>query len=53
MIVDVLDAGEALVPVLEDHGFTLKRDFERMALGCDVLPGEPRQLMVAAGPEFG
>jgi hypothetical protein len=53
VIVDVLDAGDSLVPVLKDHGFTLERDFERMGLGCDRLPGRPAQLMVAAGPEFG
>jgi hypothetical protein len=53
VIIDVLGAGEVLVPVLEEHGFTFERDFERMALGCDTLPGDPRQLMVAAGPEFG
>ncbi len=53
VIIDVLDAGEALAAVLRDHGFAITRDFERMALGCDVLPGLPAQLMVAAGPEFG
>jgi hypothetical protein len=53
VIVDLLDAGTALRPVLEKHGFEAFRTFERMVLDRDELPGEPQALMVAAGPEFG
>ena len=53
VILDVLDAGEGLKPVLEKHGFEAFRDFQRMVLDRPDLPGEPAALMVAAGPEFG
>jgi GNAT superfamily N-acetyltransferase len=53
VILDVLDAGKGLNPVLEKHGFEEFRGFERMVLDRDGLPGEPVALMVAAGPEFG
>lgn len=53
IILDVLDAGKGLNPVLENHGFEAFRGFERMVLDRDGLPGEPEALMVAAGPEFG
>jgi GNAT superfamily N-acetyltransferase len=53
VILDVLDAGAGLNPVLERHGFEAFRGFERMVLDCDGLPGQPAALMVAAGPEFG
>ena len=53
VILDVLDAGAGLNPVLEKHGFEAFRGFERMVLDRDGLPGEPAALMVAAGPEFG
>jgi GNAT superfamily N-acetyltransferase len=53
VVVDVLDAGRVLIPTLTAHGFCRRRCFTRMALGLDVLPGNPSQLMAAAGPEFG
>lgn len=53
VILDVLDAGAVLDPVLVKHGFAAFRTFERMALDRDALPGEPQAVMVAAGPEFG
>ncbi|MFI0843812.1 GNAT family N-acetyltransferase [Mesorhizobium sp. IMUNJ 23232] len=53
VILDVLDAGAGLNPVLEKHGFDAFRSFERMVLDRAGLPGEPGALMVAAGPEFG
>jgi ribosomal protein S18 acetylase RimI-like enzyme len=53
VVVDVLDAGRVLIPTLTAHGFHRLRCFTRMALGLDVLPGNPSQLMAAAGPEFG
>lgn len=53
VILDVLDAGEGLHPVLEKHGFEAFRTFERMVLDRDDLPGIVSDVMVAAGPEFG
>ncbi len=53
VILDVLDAGEGLRPVLEKHGFEAFRTFERMVLDRDDLPGIVSDVMVAAGPEFG
>jgi GNAT superfamily N-acetyltransferase len=52
-ILDVLDAGACLQPVLKNHGFEAFRSFERMILDREELPGIPSTLMVAAGPEFG
>lgn len=52
-ILDVLDAGTCLQPVLKNHGFEAFRSFERMILDRDELPGIASTLMVAAGPEFG
>lgn len=53
VILDVLDAGAALRPVLTKYGFEAFRTFERMVLDRDALPGVPSTLMAAAGPEFG
>lgn len=53
VIVDLLDAGKGLAPVLKAHGFEVIRTFERMLLDCEQLPGRPSAMMVAAGPEFG
>jgi hypothetical protein len=53
VIVDLLDAGAALEPLLLQRGFEAFRTFERMLLDRDRLPGLPAELMVAAGPEFG
>jgi GNAT superfamily N-acetyltransferase len=51
--VDVLEAGEILIPSLTALGFRPQRRFTRMALGLSQLPGDPSRLMAAAGPEFG
>ncbi len=53
LLVDVLDGGSALIPTLTAHGFQPQRRFTRMALGLSELPGNPAQLLAAAGPEFG
>ncbi|WP_425299287.1 hypothetical protein [Pseudaminobacter soli (ex Zhang et al. 2022)] len=53
VILDVLDAGAGLHPVLTKHGFEPFRTFERMVLDRADLPGIPSSVMVAAGPEFG
>lgn len=53
VIVDILDAGSDLHPVLAKHGFRPQRHFARMAFGTPTLPGDPLRLLVAAGPEFG
>ncbi len=53
VLIDVLEAGNTLLPVLEGRGFRLERGFTRMALGQSHLPGTPAHLLAAAGPEFG
>jgi GNAT superfamily N-acetyltransferase len=53
VVLDVLDAGSVLIPALIARGFRLQRPFTRMALGLAALPGDPAQMMAAAGPEFG
>jgi GNAT superfamily N-acetyltransferase len=53
ILVDVLDAGRGIIPNLIAHGFRRQRSFTRMALGLTALPGNPAQLLAAAGPEFG
>ena len=51
--VDVLEAGESLIPTLMGLGFRPQRRFTRMALGLSMLPGKSSALLAAAGPEFG
>ena len=53
VFVDVLDAGSSLIPTLTALGFQPQRQFTRMALGISSLPGNPSNLLAAAGPEFG
>ena len=53
LIVDVLEAGFGLFPVLTALGFQQQRSFTRMALGRRTLPGDPGRMLAAAGPEFG
>jgi GNAT superfamily N-acetyltransferase len=53
VFVDVLDAGNNLIPTLTSLGFRPQRRFTRMALGLSYLPGNPSALLSAAGPEFG
>lgn len=52
VFVDVLDL-DTLVPLLTAHSFCRKREFVRMACGLSKLPGNPAELLAAAGPEFG
>jgi GNAT superfamily N-acetyltransferase len=52
VFVDVLDRG-TLAPLLGAYGFCRKREFVRMACGLTKLPGNPAELLAAAGPEFG
>jgi GNAT superfamily N-acetyltransferase len=42
-----------LAALLETCGFVRQRPFVRMALDRSTLPGDPRRLAIAAGPEFG
>jgi GNAT superfamily N-acetyltransferase len=53
VFLDLLESGKDLAPLLEARGFRIQRPFRRMALGRDTLPGDPAQLVCAAGPEFG
>jgi len=53
VFLDLLDPWTSLVPLLAAAGFRRQRPFLRMALGRATLPGEPAQLVLAAGPEFG
>ncbi len=53
IFIDVLDAGNSLIPTLLSLGFRPQRKFTRMALGLSQLPGDPSRLLAAAGPEFG
>ena len=53
VFLDLLESGKDLAPLLEANGFRIQRAFRRMALGRDTLPGNPAQLVCAAGPEFG
>ena len=53
VVIDVLEAGNALLPRLRALGFRQLRTFQRMALGIPQLCGNPSRLLAAAGPEFG
>lgn len=53
VVIDVLEAGNALLPTLRALGFQPLRPFHRMAFGIPQLPGIPSRLLAAAGPEFG
>jgi len=53
VFLDLLEGSKGLAPLLEARGFRIQRPFHRMALGRDTLPGDPAQLVCAAGPEFG
>ncbi len=41
LVVDLLDGGRALEPLLVARGFRVQRRFHRMALGRASLPGDP------------
>jgi GNAT superfamily N-acetyltransferase len=51
--IDVLNAGNPLLPWLRHQGFQRLRPFNRMALGISQPFGNPSRLLAAAGPEFG
>lgn len=53
LIVDVLDGGSALEPLLHASGFRVRRRFHRMGLGRTSIPGDGARALAAAGPEFG
>ena len=50
---DFIDGRDTLKRHLRQHGFSVQRSFLRMGLNCSVPLGDPRQLFVVAGPEFG
>ena len=51
--VDLLDRRRQLLPWLEWQGFALQRPFTRMVHGVATAPGDPTQIVLAAGPELG
>jgi len=53
VFLDLLEPCNSLATLLETCGFARQRPFVRMALGRTTLPGDPRRLAIAAGPEFG
>jgi hypothetical protein len=50
---DLIDGRDTLKRHLRQHGFSVQRSFLRMGLHCSVPLGDPTQLFVVAGPEFG
>lgn len=53
VVVDLLDRRRALLPWLEQRGFAYQRPFTRMVHGVLEAPGDPRSIVLAAGPELG
>jgi GNAT superfamily N-acetyltransferase len=53
LYLDLLDAKNALLPWLQQHGFAFQRPFTRMVHGTSSAPGDPRSIVLAAGPELG
>jgi ribosomal protein S18 acetylase RimI-like enzyme len=53
VFLDLLAPWRGLATLLETCGFVRQRPFVRMALDRTTLPGDPRRLAIAAGPEFG
>ncbi|MGQ9369253.1 GNAT family N-acetyltransferase [Azospirillum sp. ST 5-10] len=53
VLLDLADGWGALGRRLEARGFTVQRPFLRMARGRSAPFGDPRRLVLAAGPEFG
>lgn len=51
--VDLLDRRRQLLPWLEQQGFAIQRPFTRMVHGAAAAPGDPTQIVLAAGPELG
>jgi GNAT superfamily N-acetyltransferase len=53
LFLDVAEQSTDIAAWLESRGFRRQRPFQRMAFERTQAFGDPRQLMVAAGPEFG
>lgn len=53
LIIDLLDGGSGLEPLLHASGLRVQRRFHRMGLACDTVPGDRMRALAAAGPEFG
>jgi ribosomal protein S18 acetylase RimI-like enzyme len=51
--VDLLDRQARMQPWLAQCGFVLQRPFTRMVHGIAHAPGDPAQIVLAAGPELG
>ena len=51
--VDLADRHSAMLPALQDHGFTLQRPFTRMVHGATTAPGDAGPVVLVAGPELG
>jgi GNAT superfamily N-acetyltransferase len=50
---DLLDGRAALLPWLQQQGFTLQRPFTRMVCGTATAPGNTDAVVLVAGPELG
>ena len=53
LYLDLLDDKAALLPWLQQQGFALQRPFTRMVHGANSAPGDPRSIVLVAGPELG
>ena len=53
LYLDLLDDKDALLPWLQRQGFALQRPFTRMVHGASSAPGDPRSIVLVAGPELG
>jgi ribosomal protein S18 acetylase RimI-like enzyme len=53
VFLDLFTSWPGLAVLLESSAFKRQRPFIRMALDRPTLPGDPRRLAIAAGPEFG
>jgi ribosomal protein S18 acetylase RimI-like enzyme len=53
VFLDLFTSWPDFAALLESLGFKRQRPFIRMALDRATLPGDPRRLAIAAGPEFG
>ena len=53
VFLDLFTPWHGLAALLEARGFVRQRPFVRMALDRATLPGDPKRLVIAAGPEFG
>jgi ribosomal protein S18 acetylase RimI-like enzyme len=53
VFLDLFTSWPDLAALLEASGFVRQRPYMRMALDRATLPGDPKRLAIAAGPEFG